>query len=96
MVRAPVKAFDQEGESPFSCLGYTFRGQDRFPRAKSHRKFVDRLRELTPRKSGESLEVLIQRLNRTLPGWFNYFRHCQWSIFRDYDGLRPRRNKLSN
>ena len=78
-------------EENFSFLGYTFRGQDRFPRAKSHQKFVARLRELTPRKSGESLAVMIQRLNRTLQGWFNYFRHCQWSIFRDYDGLIRRR-----
>jgi RNA-directed DNA polymerase len=78
-------------ETSFSFLGYSFRGKFRFPRAKSHRKFVDRIRELTPRKSGESLEVLIQRLNRSLQGWFNYFRHCHWSIFRDYDGMIRRR-----
>ena len=78
-------------EKCFSFLGYTFRGQLRFPRAKSLRKFVDRLRELTPRKSGASLETIIQRLNRSVRGWFNYFRHCQWSIFRDYDGLIRRR-----
>ena len=75
----------------FSFLGYSFRGKLRFPRDKSHRKFVERLRELTPRKSGESLEVLIQRINRSTQGWFNYFRHCHWSIFRDYDGLIRRR-----
>jgi len=78
-------------EESFSFLGYSFRGQRRFPRAKSHRKFVERIRELTPRKSGESLEVMIQRLNRSLQGWFNYFRHCHWSIFRDYDGMIRRR-----
>ena len=50
-----------------------------------------RIRELTPRKSGESLEVIIQRLNRTTQGWFNYFRHCHWSIFKDYDGMIRRR-----
>jgi len=75
----------------FSFLGYSFRGELRFPRAKSHRKFVDRIRELTPRKSGVSLEVTLQRLNRTTQGWFNYFRHCHWSIFRDYDGMIRRR-----
>jgi len=52
---------------------------------------VDRLRELTPRKSGESLEVMIPRINRTTQGWFNYFRHCHWSVFREYDGLIRRR-----
>lgn len=75
----------------FAFLGYSFRGKLRFPRDKSHRKFVDRLRKLTPRKSGESLEVIIQRINRTTQGWFNYFRHCHWSIFQDYDGLIRRR-----
>jgi len=78
-------------ETSFSFLGYSFRGKLRFPRAKSHRKFVDRIRELTPRKSGESLEFMLQRLNRVTRGWFNYFRHCHWSIFRDYDGMIRRR-----
>lgn len=75
----------------FSFLGYSFRGKLRFPRAKSHRKFVERIRELTPRKSGNSLEHMLQRLNRVTRGWFNYFRHCHWSIFRDYDGMIRRR-----
>jgi RNA-directed DNA polymerase len=75
----------------FSFLGYSFRGRLRFPRAKSHRKFLARLRELTPRKSGESLGVMIQRINRSIQGWFNYFRHCHWSIYRDYDELIRRR-----
>jgi RNA-directed DNA polymerase len=78
-------------EKSFSFLGYSFRGKLRFPREKSQRKFVDRIRELTPRKSGESLDATIQRLNRTTQGWFNYFRHCHWSIFREYDGMIRRR-----
>jgi len=78
-------------ETSFSFLGYSFRGEMRFPREKSHRKFADRIHELTPRKSGESLEVIIQRINRTIQGWFNYFRHCHWSIFREHDGMIRRR-----
>jgi len=74
-------------EKSFSFLGYSFRGKLRFPRNKSHRKFIDRIRELTPRKSGESLEVIVQRITRSIQGWFNYFRHCHWSIYRDYDGM---------
>lgn len=75
----------------FSFLGYTFRGKFRFPRAKSHRKFVDRIRQLTPRKSGASLDDMIQRINASTRGWFNYFRHCHWSVFKDYDGMIRRR-----
>jgi RNA-directed DNA polymerase len=78
-------------EQSFSFLGYSFRGKFRFPRAKSHRKFVDSIRELTPRKSGEPLEFVIQRLNRMTRGWFNYFRHCHWSIYQAYDGMIRRR-----
>ena len=89
MARRWLEAEWSEGERSF--LGYSFRGKLRFPRAKSHRKFVDRIRELTPRKSGHSLEFMLQRINRTTRGWFNYFRHCQWSVFRDYDGMIRRR-----
>jgi RNA-directed DNA polymerase len=79
----------------FSFLGYSFRGTLRFPREKSHRKFLDRIRELTPRQSGQSLETIIQNINRSLQGWFNYFRHCHWSIFRRYDEMiRSRLRRL--
>ena len=37
----------------FSFLGYSFRGKLRFPRKQSHEKRVDRIREQTPRKSGD-------------------------------------------
>jgi RNA-directed DNA polymerase len=78
-------------EKSFSFLGYSFRGRLRFPRAKSHQKFINRIRELTPRKSGESLAVILHRLTRSMQGWFNYFRHCQWNIFKAYDGMIRRR-----
>jgi RNA-directed DNA polymerase len=78
-------------EKSFAFLGYSFRGRFRFPRAKSHAKVVARLRELTPRKSGESLESIIASINRSLRGWFNYFRHCFWNIFEPYDAMVRRR-----
>ncbi|MHB8974205.1 MAG: group II intron reverse transcriptase/maturase [Pirellulaceae bacterium] len=78
-------------DKSFAFLGYTFRGKLRFPRDKSHRKITDRIRELTPRKSGHSLDDLIQRINPTLRGWYNYFRHCHWSIFESYDAMIRRR-----
>lgn len=78
-------------EKSFSFLGYSFRGKLRFPRKKSHEMRVDRIREQTPRKSGDSLETLIQRINQSAQGWFNYFRHCHWSIFRRYDEMIRRR-----
>lgn len=74
-------------EKSFGFLGYSFRGKLRFPRDKSHRKVVDRIRELTPRKSGESIECTIARINRSMKGWFHYFRHCFWNTFDKYDEM---------
>ena len=82
-------------EKSFAFLGYTFRGNLRFPREKSHAKLQDRLRELTPRKSGESLHCTIQKLNSTLRGWFGYFRHCHPHVFSAIDShLRARLRRL--
>lgn len=78
-------------EKSFSFLGYSFRGKLRFPREKSHRKFADRIRELTPRKAGDSLESMIHAINRSSQGWFNYFRHCHGSVFVAYDEMIRRR-----
>lgn len=78
-------------EKSFDFLGYSFRGKLRFPRAKSHRKMVDTIRRLTPRKSGQSLEATIAQINRVTVGWFAYFRHCTWNIFDKYDGMVRKR-----
>jgi RNA-directed DNA polymerase len=78
-------------EKSFDFLGYSFRGKFRFPRAKSHRKMVDTIRRLTPRKSGQSLEATISQINRVTIGWFLYFRHCMWNIFDKYDGMVRKR-----
>ncbi len=78
-------------EKCFAFLGYSFRKHLRFPREKSHRKMVDTLRRLTPRKSGEPLEYTIALINRVTVGWFNYFRHCTWNIFDQYDGMVRKR-----
>lgn len=78
-------------DKSFDFLGYSFRGRFRFPRAKSHRKVVDRIRELTPRKSGESLQCTIDRLSRSMRGWFNFFRHCFWNTFDVYDNMIRKR-----
>jgi RNA-directed DNA polymerase len=78
-------------EKSFSFLGYSFRGKLRFPRAKSHRKMMARIKELTPRKSGKSLEEILTEINRSFQGWFNYFRHCTWNIFEAYDAKARKR-----
>ncbi len=78
-------------EKSFSFLGYSYRGKFIFPRKKSHEKIVSRIRELTPRKSGQSIECTIAKINQVTRGWFTYFRHCYWRIFKDLDGMIRRR-----
>ena len=59
----------------FDFLGYHFERGMRWPRAKSLDKLKDKIRAVTPRKSGNCLEFTIVRINRTLRGWFEYFKH---------------------
>ncbi|MGH7262219.1 MAG: group II intron reverse transcriptase/maturase, partial [Nitrospiraceae bacterium] len=70
----------------FDFLGYTFRGELRLPRKKSLAKFQDTIRAKTRRTHGHCLKWIIRTLNRTLHGWFGYFRHCYWTVFRNLDG----------
>lgn len=75
----------------FSFLGYSFRGEHIYPRKQSREKFITRIVELTPRKSGHALEYTIHRINQVTHGWFGYFRHCRWPVFKDFDGMIRRR-----
>jgi len=74
------------GSAGFDFLGYHFRGKLRFPRGKSMQKFKAAVREKTKRTNGHSLPFLCVKLSSQLHGWFTYFQHCHWSIFRDLDG----------
>lgn len=66
----------------FDFLGYHFRrGGKRWPRRKSVQKLRERLRGMTKRNSGESMQAIIQRINPVLRGWHGYFRHAVgWSL----------------
>ena len=69
----------------FEFLGYRFHKRQRWPRDKSLKKFKDTIRVKTRRTHGYSIEYIIQNLNRTLKGWYNYFKHSKWYIFDRLD-----------
>jgi RNA-directed DNA polymerase len=75
----------------FDFLGYHFAGEQRRPRAKSLKKFKDTVRVKTKRTSGHSLPMIIADLNRTLRGWFEYYKHAHRTIFGPLDGWIRRR-----
>ncbi len=75
----------------FDFLGYRFEGGHRRPRAKSLKKFKDTIRAKTRRTAGHSLSAIIVDTNRTLRGWFEYFKHSHRSTFPPLDGWIRRR-----
>jgi RNA-directed DNA polymerase len=79
-----TKIVDADTEG-FDFLGYHFRGKLRLPRDKSLKKFKDAVRDKTKRANGLSMPFLCARLSQQLRGWYAYFHHCQWNLFRDLD-----------
>src|SRR4030042_2971443 len=57
----------------------------RYPRRKSMQKFKEAIRAKTRRTNGRSLTCIIADVNRTLAGWFEYFRHTSATTFRRLD-----------
>jgi len=84
----------------FDFLGYRLQrhtdgtGRDRvlrLVRPKSLDRITDAIRSQTSRTCGESLETQISGLNRTLRGWFGYFRSATQPIHAGLDKLVRRR-----
>jgi len=70
----------------FDFLGYRFYRDSRYPRKKSLRKLKDALRHKTGRSNGQSLAEIIEDVNLTLRGWYEYFKHAHHRTFRPIDG----------
>jgi RNA-directed DNA polymerase len=79
-----TRIVDERTES-FDFLGYKFLKHRRFPRKKSLAKFREAIRAKTPRANGHSLSWVIADVNRTLRGWFEYFKHSHAYVFVDLD-----------
>jgi len=70
----------------FDFLGYHFNRGRHWPRTKSIQKLKATIRSKTRRTNGRSLEAIITDVNRTLRGWFEYFKHSLKPTFRTVDG----------
>jgi RNA-directed DNA polymerase len=91
-------------DSHFDFLGYRFhrtrRGRLlRLVRPKSLRKLRESIKPKTRRKNGRSMEAIVADINRTLKGWYGYFKHVhagelsridQWTRMRLRSILRKR------
>jgi RNA-directed DNA polymerase len=76
-------------------LGFTFRGIRIFATDQALRDFKHRLKGLTSRSCGVSMADRINRLNRYLRGWMNYFGISQhYSPIEELDGWLRRRIRM--
>lgn len=69
----------------FDFLGYHFERGYRWPRKKSLDKLKDTLRAKTKRTRSDSVEDIIDDINRSLRGWMGYFQHSHWTTFKPLD-----------
>jgi RNA-directed DNA polymerase len=74
----------------FDFLGYHFEqyhegGGKKWPRQKSQFKLRERLREKLPRKRGGSVMELVADVNKTLRGWYGYFKYSLPSAMQRVD-----------
>jgi RNA-directed DNA polymerase len=70
----------------FEFLGYRFIKHRRFPRKKSLTKFKETIRGKTKRNNGHNLQTIVADVNRTLRGWYEYFKHSWRTTFTGVDG----------
>ena len=80
----------QEGQG-FEFLGYRFEAGRRWVRPKSLKALRERVRMKTKRTRGDSLAKIVEDLNPTLRGWFNYFKHAHSVAQLGIDGFVRRR-----
>jgi len=69
----------------FDFLGYHFDRNYKWPRKKSIKKLKDRIRAKTRRANGNSLKAITADINRTLIGWFEYYKHSHKNTFPRLD-----------
>ena len=80
-----TRIVDATQRGGFDFLGYHFERGAQWPRTKSLAKLKDTVRAKTPRNRGQSLAVIIEDLNRTTRGWFQYFQHSPRHTFTHLD-----------
>jgi RNA-directed DNA polymerase len=87
LVLHPTKTriVDASQRGGFDFLGYHFERGYRWPRQKSLDKFKEAIRAKTRRTRSGSMSEIVEETNRTLRGWFGYFKHSIGNIFPPLD-----------
>jgi RNA-directed DNA polymerase len=82
---AKTRIVDASQKGGFGFLGYHFERGHRWPRQKSINKLRDTIREKTRKLDPRPMREIVSEVNRTLQGWFGYFRHSVKSVFKRQD-----------
>jgi len=87
LVLHPVKTRIVDANAPggFDFLGYHFERGLHWPREKSLQKFRDAIRQKTPRLRPGPMNQIVGEVNRTLRGWFEYFKHSVANVMERED-----------
>ena len=80
-----TRIVDATQKGGFDFLGYHFERDMKWPRKKSLKKFKDTIHAKTKRTNGHSLQAIIDDVNRSLRGWFEYFKHSHKTTFSPLD-----------
>lgn len=80
-----TRIVDASQKGGFDFLGYHFERGSKWPRKKSLDKFKESVREKTGRLQPGSMGEIIGKVNRTLKGWFEYFKHSNRWTFTPLD-----------
>ena len=80
-----TRIVDASQKGGFDFLGYHFERGHRWPRKKSIDKFRETIRKKTRRRDPRPMREMVEDVNRTLQGWFGYFRHSVKYVFAKQD-----------
>jgi RNA-directed DNA polymerase len=80
-----TRIIDASQKGGFDFLGYHFECGQRWPRQKSVQKFRDNIRAKTGRVRPGSMQTIVEEVNRTLRGWFQYFKESNYWTFPPLD-----------
>jgi RNA-directed DNA polymerase len=80
-----TRIVDASQKGGFDFLGYHFERGHRWPRQKSLDKFREAIRQKTRKRDPRPITEMVADANRTLKGWFGYFKHSVKNIFPTQD-----------
>ena len=81
-----TRLVDARERGGFDFLGYHFERKYKWPSKKAEKKLRATLRPRMKRTNGHSLKYIISDINKTLKGWYGYFKHSYSTTYGPIDG----------